>query len=158
MPMSSPTREEGQTENPTEGRIEKSRQSEPTSKPKEPAAPGTSDPQERVVNVVVDHGVDALALRLLFCRPCVLIKGRFLPLGGLAGKQITKLADFDSWKADGVYVKRGQDAITILEPGKEYRKDDAPAGGQRRSPPPIRRFSCTAYRTRCTPQSPGFHM
>ena len=42
-----PTREEGQTENPTEGRIEKSRQSEPTSKPKEPAAPGTSDPQER---------------------------------------------------------------------------------------------------------------
>jgi len=43
----SPTREEGQTENPTEGRIEKSRQSEPTSKPKELAAPGTSDPQER---------------------------------------------------------------------------------------------------------------
>lgn len=43
----SPTREKGQTENPTEGRIEKSRQSEPTSKPKEPAAPGTSDPQER---------------------------------------------------------------------------------------------------------------
>ncbi len=43
----SPTREEGQTENPTEGRIEKSRQSEPTSKPKEPAVPGTSDPQER---------------------------------------------------------------------------------------------------------------
>ena len=43
----SPTREEGQTENPTEGRIEKSRQSEPTSKPKEQTAPGTSDPQER---------------------------------------------------------------------------------------------------------------
>lgn len=43
----SPTREEGQTETPTEGRIEKSRQSEPTSKPKEPTAPGTSDSQER---------------------------------------------------------------------------------------------------------------
>lgn len=43
----SPTREEGQTQNPTEGRIEKSRQSEPTSKPKEPTAPGISDPQER---------------------------------------------------------------------------------------------------------------
>ena len=43
----SPTKEKGQTENPTEGRIEKSRQSEPTSKPKEPTAPGTSDPQER---------------------------------------------------------------------------------------------------------------
>ncbi len=43
----SPTREEGQTENPTEGRIEKSRQSEPTSKPKERTAPGTSEAQER---------------------------------------------------------------------------------------------------------------
>lgn len=43
----SPTREEGQTENPTEGRIEKSRQSEPTSKPKEQTAPGTSEAKER---------------------------------------------------------------------------------------------------------------
>ena len=43
----SPTREEGQTENPTEARNEKSRQSGPTSKPKEPTAPGTSEPQER---------------------------------------------------------------------------------------------------------------
>ncbi|NBI68093.1 DUF3801 domain-containing protein [Pseudoflavonifractor sp. 60] len=43
----SPTREEGQTESPTEARNEKSRQSGPTSKPKEPTAPGTSDPQER---------------------------------------------------------------------------------------------------------------
>lgn len=42
-----PTKEKGQTENPTEARNEKSRQSGPTSKPKEPAAPGTSDPQER---------------------------------------------------------------------------------------------------------------
>ena len=43
----SPTREEGQTENPTEGRVAKSRQSEPTSKPKEPTAPGASEPGER---------------------------------------------------------------------------------------------------------------
>ena len=42
-----PTREEGQTQNPTEGRVAKSRQSEPTSKPKEPAAQGISDPPER---------------------------------------------------------------------------------------------------------------
>ena len=40
----------------------------------------------------------------------------------------SKLADFDTWKADGVYVKRGQDAITILEPGKEYKKDDGSVG------------------------------
>lgn len=44
---SSPTPEEGQTQNPTEGRIAKSRQSEPTSKPKEPTAQGISDPPGR---------------------------------------------------------------------------------------------------------------
>lgn len=42
--------------------------------------------------------------------------------------EATKLADFDSWKASGVYVKRGQDAITILEPGKEYKKDNGSRG------------------------------
>ena len=41
-----PAREEGGAENPTGGRTEKSRLSEPTSKPKEAAAPGISDPLE----------------------------------------------------------------------------------------------------------------
>jgi len=43
----SPTPEEGQTKNPTEARVAKSRQSEPISKPKEPAAQGISDPPGR---------------------------------------------------------------------------------------------------------------
>ena len=43
----SPTKEEGQTQNPTEGRVAKSRQSEPTSKPREPAAQGISNSPER---------------------------------------------------------------------------------------------------------------
>lgn len=43
--------------------------------------------------------------------------------------EATKLADFDTWKASGVYVKRGQDAIFILEPGKEYtREEDGSTG------------------------------
>ncbi len=42
-----PIREEGQTQNPTEGRIAKSRQSEPTSKRKEQADRGISEPPER---------------------------------------------------------------------------------------------------------------
>ena len=43
--------------------------------------------------------------------------------------EATRLADFDSWKASGVYVKRGEDAITILEPGKEYtRQEDGSTG------------------------------
>ena len=42
-----PAKEEGQTQNPTEGRVAKSRQSEPTSRPKEPPGEDISDPQER---------------------------------------------------------------------------------------------------------------
>ena len=42
--------------------------------------------------------------------------------------EATRLADFDHWKDSGVYVKRGEDAITILEPGKEYEKDDGSTG------------------------------
>lgn len=41
-----PNKEEAQTQNPTEGRVAKSRQSEPTSKPKEKAAKGISDAAE----------------------------------------------------------------------------------------------------------------
>ena len=42
--------------------------------------------------------------------------------------EATRLADFDHWKESGVYVKRGADAITILEPGKEYEKGDGNTG------------------------------
>lgn len=42
-----PTREEAQTQNPTEGRNAKSRQSEPTSRPKKSSARGDSDTADR---------------------------------------------------------------------------------------------------------------
>ena len=43
--------------------------------------------------------------------------------------EATRLADFDAWKDSGVYVKRGAEAITILEPGKEYtRQEDGSTG------------------------------
>ena len=42
--------------------------------------------------------------------------------------EASKLADFDSWKSTGAYVKRGADAIVILEPGKEYVKKDSSVG------------------------------
>ena len=34
------------------------------------------------------------------------------------------LKAFDDWKAENVYIKRGEDAVSILEPVKEYTKDD----------------------------------
>lgn len=42
--------------------------------------------------------------------------------------EATKLADFEKWKSDGAFVNKGETAIVILEPGKEYARDDGRAG------------------------------
>lgn len=42
--------------------------------------------------------------------------------------EATRLADFDTWKSSGVSVKRGENGITILEPGKEYEREDKSIG------------------------------
>ncbi len=42
--------------------------------------------------------------------------------------EATKLADFDTWKDAGVKIQRGETAISILEPGREYEKDDGSTG------------------------------
>ncbi len=42
--------------------------------------------------------------------------------------EATKLADFDTWKNANVNVNRGESAISILEPGKEYEKQDGSTG------------------------------
>ncbi len=42
--------------------------------------------------------------------------------------EATKLADFDTWKNANVNVNRGEIAISILEPGKEYEKQDGSTG------------------------------
>lgn len=40
----------------------------------------------------------------------------------------TRLGDFNRWKEDGVFVKRNEKGIAILEPGKEYDRDDGSTG------------------------------
>jgi hypothetical protein len=40
----------------------------------------------------------------------------------------TRLGDFDSWKARGESVRKGESAIAILEPGDEYTRDDGSIG------------------------------
>lgn len=35
-----------------------------------------------------------------------------------------QLADFKGWKNNGVYIKKGESGITLLEPGEEYTKED----------------------------------
>ena len=38
--------------------------------------------------------------------------------------EATRLADFDGWKNHDYTIKKGETAITILEPGNEYTKED----------------------------------
>lgn len=42
--------------------------------------------------------------------------------------EATRLADFDSWKTNGAYVKRGAVGLSILEPGREYQREDGSVG------------------------------
>lgn len=42
--------------------------------------------------------------------------------------EATRLADFDTWKESGVSVQKGETSIRILEPGKEYTRDDGTTG------------------------------
>lgn len=42
--------------------------------------------------------------------------------------EATMLADFDTWKNNGVSVKKGESAITILEPGNEFTREDGTTG------------------------------
>ena len=40
----------------------------------------------------------------------------------------TRLADFDTWKKNDVYVKKGAEGIRIIGPGEEYLKSDGSTG------------------------------
>ena len=40
----------------------------------------------------------------------------------------TKLADFDTWKDSDISILKGAKAITILEPGNEYTREDGTTG------------------------------
>jgi hypothetical protein len=39
-----------------------------------------------------------------------------------------KLKDYDAWKAAGTTVRRKQQAVSLLEPGKPYKRDDGSIG------------------------------
>lgn len=65
--------------------------------------------------------------------------------------EATKLADFDHWKESGAYVKRGAEAITILEPGKEYTRQEDGSTGVFYNPKKVFDISQTSSRQRAVP-------
>ena len=40
----------------------------------------------------------------------------------------TRIADFDTWKEQGVYIRRKETGFYILEPGEEYQREDGSIG------------------------------
>ena len=40
----------------------------------------------------------------------------------------TRIADFKSWKETGVFIRRGETGILLLEPGNSYKKEDGSHG------------------------------
>ncbi|MBW4841681.1 MAG: hypothetical protein KZY74_20025 [Paenibacillaceae bacterium] len=42
--------------------------------------------------------------------------------------EATRIADFDTWKEQGVYIRRKETGFYILEPGEEYRREDGSTG------------------------------
>lgn len=40
----------------------------------------------------------------------------------------TKLADYETWKQNGVYIKKNEKGILLLEPGNEYTRGDGSTG------------------------------
>ena len=42
--------------------------------------------------------------------------------------EATYLADFETWKEKGVFVQKGERAITLLEPGNEFAREDGSTG------------------------------
>jgi hypothetical protein len=64
----------------------------------------------------------------------------------------TKLADFDTWKESGTFIKRGAEAITILEPGKEFIREEDGSTGVFYNPKKVFDISqTTARRQKSTP-------
>lgn len=40
----------------------------------------------------------------------------------------TRIADFDTWKEQGAYIRKKESGFYILEPGEEYQRDDGSTG------------------------------
>ncbi|KUO71729.1 MAG: hypothetical protein APF77_07970 [Clostridia bacterium BRH_c25] len=65
----------------------------------------------------------------------------------------TRIADFDTWKEQGVYIRKKESGFYILEPGDEYQRDDGSVGISY-NPKKMFDISQTGSRKRETPTYP----
>ena len=84
---------------------------------------------------LVDEGTEAIASDPEHFKSYLNVQARFdrysVTNAILIEKQMpdaAKLADFDTWKASKVNIKKGENAISIFEPGNEYTREDGSTG------------------------------
>lgn len=65
----------------------------------------------------------------------------------------TRIADFDTWKEQGTYIRKKESGFFILEPGEEYQRDDGTVGISY-NPKKMFDISQTGARKRETPSYP----
>ncbi len=65
----------------------------------------------------------------------------------------TRIADFDTWKEQGAYIRKKESGFYILEPGEEYQRDDGSVGISY-NPKKMFDISQTGARKRETPTYP----
>lgn len=65
----------------------------------------------------------------------------------------TRIADFDTWKEQGAYIRKKESGFYILEPGEEYQRDDGTVGISY-NPKKMFDISQTGARKRETPTYP----
>ncbi len=65
----------------------------------------------------------------------------------------TRIADFDTWKEQGTYIRKKESGFFILEPGDEYQRDDGTVGISY-NPKKMFDISQTGARKRETPTYP----
>lgn len=87
------------------------------------------------VYAIADHTAEAMAVDGGVFRSYLDVQARFdrysvtnAILVAAQKPEATKLADFDTWKKRGAFIQRGAEAISILEPGKEYQREDGSIG------------------------------
>lgn len=92
--------------------------------------------QERVdAYALIDKGTEAIAQDSEKFRDYLNVQARFdrysvsnAILIAYQMPEATRLADFNTWKKADVNIKKGESAITMLEPGSEYQREDGSTG------------------------------
>ena len=84
---------------------------------------------------LMDRTAEAIAANGELLQSCLDVMARFdrYSVGNILlltnqMPEATKLADFDTWKKNRYFIKKGENGIMLLEPGEEFHREDGSIG------------------------------